>query len=206
MNSPTINKILGLAMEKNIHNHSEELRCEILGTLEMIDPWQNPTNKLISSTFKLHTDYVHKNGSIKRKELNKVGPGAYIMIAYTPNSNKAIEVLKVGETYKFGQRLEMYEKGGHRTVGSTGKGPKVQDPTNVNIIRIMNEIGHTHIKFIAIVPTDTAKQTMIPVRTSLIENLSAPVNWKQILESSIEQKLKAEGHKLPASMNKAKGS
>ena len=137
--------------------------------------------------------------------LNTVGPGAYIMIAYTPGSED-IEVLKVGETYKFGQRLNMYERGEHRTVGSTGNGPKVPDPTNVNIVRIMRELNHTHIKFIAIVPTPTAKMKRINITNSLIEGLSAPLNWKQILESKIEQQLKLEGHGLPASMNKAKGS
>tara|TARA_B100000902_G_scaffold387120_1_gene430739 strand:- start:885 stop:1499 length:615 start_codon:yes stop_codon:yes gene_type:complete len=199
----TLSKILELA--KYGSKPDEELRCEILGDLEISDPWTNPTNKLLGSTFTLHTDYKNRSGQIQRKMLNTVGPGAYIMIAYTPGSED-IEVLKVGETYKFGQRLEMYERGEHRTVGSTGNGPKVPDPTNVNIVRIMRELDHTHIKFIAIVPTDTAKMKRITIVNSLIESLSAPLNWKQILESKIEQQLKSEGHTLPASMNKAKGS
>ena len=199
----TLSKILELA--KYGSKQDEELRCEILGDLEISDPWTNPTNKLVGSTFQLHTDYRNRSGQIQRKMLNTVGPGAYIMIAYTPGSED-IEVLKVGETYKFGQRLEMYERGEHRTVGSTGNGPKVPDPTNVNIVRIMRELNHTHIKFIAIVPTDTAKMKRINITNSLIEGLSAPLNWKQILESKIEQQLKDEGHRLPASMNKAKGS
>ena len=199
----TLSKILELA--KYGSKPDEELRCEILGDLEISDPWTNPTNKLLGSTFTLHTDYRNRSGQIQRKMLNTVGPGAYIMIAYTPGSED-IEVLKVGETYKFGQRLEMYERGEHRTVGSTGNGPKVADPTNVNIVRIMRELGYTHIKFIAIVPTDTAKMKRITIVNSLIESLSAPLNWKQILESKIEQQLKLEGHGLPASMNKAKGS
>ncbi len=199
----TLSKILELA--KYGSKPDEELRCEILGDLEISNPWTNPTNKLLGSTFTLHTDYKNRSGQIQRKMLNTVGPGAYIMIAYTPGSED-IEVLKVGETYKFGQRLEMYERGEHRTVGSTGNGPKVPDPTNVNIVRIMRELDHTHIKFIAIVPTDTAKMKRITIVNSLIESLSAPLNWKQILESKIEQQLKSEGHTLPASMNKAKGS
>ena len=199
----TLSKILELA--KYGSKQDEELRCEILGDLEISDPWTNPTNKLVGSTFTLHTDYRNRSGQIQRKMLNTVGPGAYIMIAYTPGSED-IEVLKVGETYKFGQRLEMYERGEHRTVGSTGTGPKVPDPTNVNIVRIMRELNHTHIKFIAIVPTDSAKMKRINITNSLIEGLSAPLNWKQILESKIEQQLKSEGHRLPASMNKAKGS
>ena len=201
--TPTLSKILELA--KYGSKQDEELRCEILGDLEISDPWTNPTNKLLGSTFTLHTDYQNRSGQIQRKMLNTVGPGAYIMIAYTPGSED-IEVLKVGETYKFGQRLEMYERGEHRTVGSTGSGPKVPDPTNVNIVRIMRELDYTHIKFIAIVPTDTAKMKRINITNSLIEGLSAPLNWKQILESRIEQQLKDEGHRLPASMNKAKGS
>ena len=199
----TLSKILELA--KYGSKPDDELRCEILGDLEISDPWTNPTNKLVGSTFTLHTDYRNRSGQIQRKMLNTVGPGAYIMIAYTPGSED-IEVLKVGETYKFGQRLEMYERGEHRTVGSTGNGPKVPDPTNVNIVRIMRELGHTHIKFIAIVPTDSAKMKRINITNSLIEGLSAPLNWKQILESKIEQQLKLEGRGLPASMNKAKGS
>ena len=199
----TLSKILELA--KYGSKPDEELRCEILGDLEISDPWTNPTNKLVGSTFTLHTDYRNRSGQIQRKMLNTVGPGAYIMLAYTPGSED-IEVLTVGETYTFGQRLEMYERGEHRTVGSTGNGPKVPDPTNVNIVRIMRELNHTHIKFIAIVPTDTAKMKRINITNSLIEGLSAPLNWKQILESRIEQQLKLEGHGLPASMNKAKGS
>tara|TARA_B100001113_G_scaffold347188_1_gene339168 strand:+ start:497 stop:1108 length:612 start_codon:yes stop_codon:yes gene_type:complete len=198
----TLQKILELS--KYGSKPDDELQCEILGDLEISDPWTNPTNKLLGSTFTLHTDYRTSRGT-DRKRLNSVGPGAYIMIAYTPGSED-IEILKVGETYKFGQRLEMYERGEHRTVGSTGKGPKVPDPTNVNIVRIMRELDYTHIKFIAIVPTPTAKAKRINITNSLIEGLSAPLNWKQILESRIEQQLKLEGHRLPASMNKAKGS
>ena len=122
------------------------------------------------------------------------------MIAYTPGRD-GIEILKVGETYKFGQRLEMYERGEHRTIN---KG--FADPTNVNIVRVMRRLNHTHIKFIAIVPTATARAKRINITNSLINGLSAPLNWKQILESRIEQQLKLEGHELPASMNKAKGS
>jgi hypothetical protein len=95
----------------------------------------------------------------------------------------------------------MYERGEHRTIN---KG--FADPTNTNIVRIMNELEYTHIKFIAIVPTPSAKMKRITITNSLIESLSAPLNWKQILESRIEQQLKLEGHALPASMNKAKGS
>ena len=199
----TLSKILELA--KYGSKPDDELECHILGELEISDPWTNPTNELLGSTFTLHTDYRLPSGQINRKGLNGVGPGAYIMIAYTPGS-EGIEILKVGETYKFGQRLNMYERGEHRTVGSTGSGPKVPDPTNVNIVRIMRELNYTHIKFIAIVPTPTAKAKRIDITNSLIEGLSAPLNWKQILESRIEQQLKREGHGLPASMNKAKGS
>ena len=153
----TLQKILELA--KYGSKPDDELECHILGELEISDPWTNPTNKLLGSTFTLHTDYRTSRGT-DRKRLNSVGPGAYIMIAYTPG-REGIEILKVGETYKFGQRLEMYERGEHRTVGSTGNGPKVPDPTNVNIVRIMRELNHTHIKFIAIVPTPTAKMKRI---------------------------------------------
>ena len=193
----TLQKILELA--KYGSKPDDELECKILGELEISDPWTNPTNGLRGSTFHLHTDYKTNRGT-DRKTLNQVGPGAYIMIAYKPGV-EGIEVLKVGETYKFGQRLEMYERGEHRTIN---KG--FADPTNVNIVRIMNDLGYTHIKFIAIVPTPSAKMKRITITNSLIESLSAPLNWKQILESKIEQQLKIEGHGLPASMNKAKGS
>lgn len=193
----TLQKILELA--KYGSKPDDELECKILGELEISDPWTNPTNGLRGSTFHLHTDYKTNRGT-DRKKLNQVGPGAYIMIAYKPGV-EGIEVLKVGETYKFGQRLEMYERGEHRTIN---KG--FADPTNVNIVRIMNRLGYTHIKFIAIVPTPSAKMKRITITNSLIESLSAPLNWKQILESKIEQQLKIEGHGLPASMNKAKGS
>ena len=193
----TLQKILELA--KYGSKPDDELECKILGELEISDPWTNPTNGLRGSTFHLHTDYKTNRGT-DRKTLNQVGPGAYIMIAYKPGV-EGIEVLKVGETYKFGQRLEMYERGEHRTIN---KG--FADPTNVNIVRIMNRLGYTHIKFIAIVPTPSAKMKRITITNSLIESLSAPLNWKQILESKIEQQLKIEGHGLPASMNKAKGS
>ena len=193
----TLQKILELA--KYGSRPDDELECKILGELEISDPWTNPTNGLRGSTFHLHTDYKTPRGT-DRKTLNTVGPGAYIMIAYRPGT-EGIEVLKVGETYKFGQRLEMYERGEHRTIN---KG--FADPTNINIVRIMNDLGYTHIKFIAIVPTPSAKMKRITITNSLIESLSAPLNWKQILESRIEQQLKSEGHDLPASMNKAKGS
>ena len=193
----TLQKILELA--KYGSKPDDELECRILGELEISDPWTNPTNGLRGSTFHLHTDYKTNRGT-DRKKLNQVGPGAYIMIAYKPGV-EGIEVLKVGETYKFGQRLEMYERGEHRTIN---KG--FADPTNVNIVRIMNDLRYTHIKFIAIVPTPSAKMKRITITNSLIESLSAPLNWKQILESKIEQQLKIEGHGLPASMNKAKGS
>ena len=193
----TLQKILELA--KYGSKPDDELECKILGELEISDPWTNTTNGLRGSTFHLHTDYKTNRGT-DRKTLNQVGPGAYIMIAYKPGV-EGIEVLKVGETYKFGQRLEMYERGEHRTIN---KG--FADPTNTNIVRIMNDLGYTHIKFIAIVPTPSAKMKRITITNSLIESLSAPLNWKQILESKIEQQLKIEGHALPASMNKAKGS
>ena len=199
----TLSKILDLV--KYGSKPDDELECRILGDLILSDPWTNPTNKLVGSTFKLRTVYTNNAEQVQRTRLNSIGPGAYIMIAFTPGSED-IEILKVGETYKFGQRLEMYERGEHRTVGNTGKGPKVVCPTNVNIVRVMRELGHTHIKFIAIVPTATAKAKRINITNSLIEGLSAPLNWKQILESRIEQQLKLEGHRLPASMNKAKGS
>ncbi len=195
--TPTLQKILELA--KYGSKPDDELECKILGELEISDAWTNPTNGLRGCTFHLHTDYKTNRGT-DRKRLNTVGPGAYIMIAYRPGT-EGIEVLKVGETYKFGQRLEMYERGEHRTIN---KG--FADPTNTNIVRIMNELEYTHIKFIAIVPTPSAKMKRITITNSLIESLSAPLNWKQILESRIEQQLKLEGHTLPASMNKAKGS
>ena len=74
----TLQKILELS--KYGSKPDDELECHVLGELEISDPWTNPTNKLLGSTFTLHTDYQLPSGQINRKGLNSVGPGAYIMI------------------------------------------------------------------------------------------------------------------------------